>query len=201
MPRLLLNRATGALLTYPRQDDEPVVGLDRTAAYVVEIIREPEPTDYNPHTHIPAPLEPVVDITDPDSADVNGTATYGWGLVPIVPPTPAPDWSGFQAELLQSTSFAAARIGARQALELELPTSEGVRQQRLLRANTALSALDAAVLGAASDQAPFIRAWLNLRQASLVSPEVAAGMAQIATACRLPPDLIRSLGAPDSSFG
>jgi len=201
MPRLLLDRASGDLLRYPREDSEPVAGLDRDAAYVVVVVREPEPTDYNPATHFPAPLEPVVDITDPDSADVNGTATYGWGLVPIVPPPPAPDWPTFQAELLQSASFAAARIGARRALELELPTSEGIRQQRLLRASTALSAIDATVLGAASDQAPFVRAWLNLRQANLVSPEVAAGMAQIATACHLPPDLIRSLGAPDSSFG
>lgn len=197
MPRLLLNRATGALSPYPRADDAPVVGLDRDAAYVVEIVREPEPTDYDPATHFAAPLEPVVDIIFPGSDDVNGTATYGWELVPIVPPPPAPDWPGFQAELLQSAPFAAARIGARQALELELPTSEGIRQQRLLRASTALSALDAAVLGAASDHAPFVRAWLNLRQANLVSPEVAAGMAQIATACHLPPDLVRSVGAPD----
>jgi hypothetical protein len=201
MTRLLFDRNTGALLPYPRQDDEPVVGLDRTAAYVVEVVREPEPDEYDPTTHYLQPLEPVIDITFPDSDDVNGTATYGWELVPIVTPTPAPDWAGFQAELLQSANFAAARIGARQALEFELPTSEGVRQQRLLRASTALSALDAAVLGAASDQAPFIRAWLNLRQANLVSPEVAAGMAQIASAYHLPPGLIRSLGAPDLSPG
>jgi hypothetical protein len=174
-----------------------VVGLDRTTAYVLKVVREPEP-EYDPTTHYLQPLEPVVSITDPDSDDVNGTATYGWELVPIVPSPPAPDWPRFQAELLQSAPFAAARIGAQQALGLELPTSEGVRQQRLLRASTALSALDAAVLGAASDQAPFIRAWLNLRQASLVSPEVAAGMAQLATACHLPPDLIRSLGAPEN---
>jgi hypothetical protein len=200
MTRLLFDRATGALLRYNREDSEPVVGLDRNETYVVEVIREPEP-EYDSATHYLQPLEPVIWISDPDSYDVNGTATYRWELVPIVPPPPTPNWPGFQAELLQSASFAAARIGARQALELELPKSEGVRQQRLLRASTALSAIDAAVLGAATDQNPFIRAWLNLRQAHLVSPEVAAGMAQIATAYHLPPDLIRSLGAPDSSFG
>jgi hypothetical protein len=197
MTRLLLDRYTGQLFPYPREDDEPVIGLDPPIPYVLEVVREPEP-EYDSATHYLQPLQPVIAITNPDSDDVNGTATYGWELVPIVPPPPAPDWPGFQAELLQSASFAAARIGARQALELELPTAEGVRQQRLLRASTALSALDAAVLGAASDQSPFIRAWLNLRKADLVSPDVAAGMAQIATAYHLPSDLIRSLGAPEA---
>ena len=112
---------------------------------------------------------------------------------------PAPDWPGFQTQLLQSEAFAAARIGARQILEAELPTAEGVRQQRLLRAATALSDIGAVVLAAASQNDPglFIGAWLILRQANLVSPEIAAGMAQIATAYHLPPELIRSLGAPD----
>jgi hypothetical protein len=41
MLRLLLNRATGALTPYPRQDNEPVVVLDHDAAHVVEVIREP----------------------------------------------------------------------------------------------------------------------------------------------------------------
>ena len=112
---------------------------------------------------------------------------------------PLPDWNGFQAELLQSATFAAARIGARQILDAELPTANGVRLQRLLRAATALSDIGAVVLAAASqnDAALFIGAWLILRQANLVSPEVAAGMAQLATAYHLPDDLIRALGAPE----
>jgi hypothetical protein len=111
----------------------------------------------------------------------------------------APDWPGFQTQLLQSEAFAAARIGARQILEDELPTAEGVRRQRLLRAATALSDIGAVVLAAASqnDSSLFIGAWLILRQANLVSPEVAAGMAQIATAYHLPSELILSLGVPD----
>jgi hypothetical protein len=109
------------------------------------------------------------------------------------------DWQGFQSELLQSAEFAAARIQARQILESELPTAEGVRQQRLLKASTVLSDIGAVVLAAASQNDPslFIGAWLILRQASLISPEVAAGMAQIATAYQLPSNLIRALGAPE----
>jgi hypothetical protein len=99
MTRLLLDRTTNQLRPYPRQDDEPVAGLDRDAAYVVEVVREPEPDEYNPATHYPQPLEPVVAITDPDSDDVNGTATYGWELVPIVPPTPPPNWTAYREGL------------------------------------------------------------------------------------------------------
>jgi hypothetical protein len=40
-------------------------------------------------------------------------------------------------------------------------------------------------------------AWISLRQADLVDPEVATGMAQLAAGYNLPQDLIRSLGAPD----
>ena len=114
------------------------------------------------------------------------------------PPPPAADWVGFQTELLQSATFSAARIQARQIIESELSTAEGVRQQRLLRAATALSDIGAVVLAAASQQNPslFIGAWMILRQAHLVSPEVATGMMQIATAYNLPPNLIQSLGAP-----
>lgn len=200
MPRLLLNRATGALLPYPRQDNEPVAGLDRNAYQVVEVVREPAPTDYDPATHSLQPLEPVISITDPDSGDCHGTVIYGWELIELVPPMPASDWRSFQAQLLQSDSFAAALIGAQQILESELPTAEGVRLQRLLRASIALSNIGALVLAASAQNDPtlFIGAWLVLRQANLVSPGVATGMAQLATACHLPLDLIRSLGAPDN---
>jgi hypothetical protein len=109
------------------------------------------------------------------------------------------NWQGFQTALLQSAEFAAARLLAQQILESELPAAEGVRQQRLLKASTVLADIGAIVLAAGERNDPnlFIRAWLILRQADLVSPEVAAGMAQIATACNLPADLIDSLGAPE----
>jgi len=117
---------------------------------------------------------------------------------------PEPDWPGFLAALLQSAMFGAAQIGAHQILQAELPTATGVRQERLLRASTALVSLPAVLLAAASpggDPNLFMGAWLILRQASLVSPEVAAGMTQLATAFHLPGDMIRSLGAPNQSPG
>jgi hypothetical protein len=119
-----------------------------------------------------------------------------WALL-VVPPPPPPDWPGFLAALLQSATFGAAQIGAQQILHDELPTAEGIRQERLLRASTALASLPAVLLAAAQSGDPglFIGAWLSLRQAALVAPDVAAAMAQLATAYNLPADLIRSLGA------
>jgi hypothetical protein len=109
------------------------------------------------------------------------------------------DWQGFQTALLQSAEFAAARIQAQQIIQSELRTAEGTRQQRLLRAATALNDIGAIVLAAGEQNNPtmFIGAWLILRQANLVSVDVATGMEQIAIACNLPADLIDSLGAPD----
>jgi hypothetical protein len=107
-----------------------------------------------------------------------------------------PNWTGFQVELLQSAAFSAARIEARQILDSELPRAENVKRDRLLRAATVISDLGAVVLATASQQDPtlLIGAWLILRQADLVSPDVAGGMAQIATAYHLPPQLIRAFG-------
>ena len=176
------------------------MGLDRNAAYVVEVVRELEP-EYDLATHFLKPLNPVITITNPDSDDVNGTVTYGWELVallPIVPPPPMPDWPGFLAALLQSSSFAAAQIQARQVIDTELPTATGVRLERLLVAWTSLNVLSGVLLKAESgDSSLFVGAWLKLRQAQLVSPDIATAMTELATAYNLPEDLIRSLGAPD----
>lgn len=111
MNRFLLDRTTSELLPYPRQDDEAVIGLDRTAAYVVEATREPEP-EYDPSTHYLQPLEPVVSITDPDSDDVNGTVTYGWELVEIPPPPPSTDWEQFRQAIITENGYVAAHCAA-----------------------------------------------------------------------------------------
>jgi hypothetical protein len=150
-----------------------------------------------------APYDPATEISKSCAPYLLAGRVFNTIAAPIPqpppPPPPAPDWAGFQTELLQSATFAAARIQARAVLESELPTAEGVRQQRLLRAATALSDIGAVVLAAASQNNPtlFVGAWLILRQANLVSSEVAIGMTQIATAYHLPEDLIRSLGAPE----
>ena len=120
-----------------------------------------------------------------------------WALL-VVPPPPPPDWPGFLAALLQSSNFAAAQIGARYAIDTELPTATGVRLDRLLMAWTSLNVLSGVLLKAESgDSSLFIGAWLRLRQAQLVSTDIATAMTELAAAHNLPADLIRSLGAPD----
>jgi hypothetical protein len=113
MNYFLLTRATNVLIAWPRDDSEPVIGLDRNAYHVVEAIQEPEPTGFNPATHQAQPLEPVVSITDVD-ADVNGTVTYGWEVVELPPgPEPGPDWPGFRDSILTENGYLAAMARAR----------------------------------------------------------------------------------------
>jgi hypothetical protein len=113
MNYFLLTRASNVLTAWPRDDSEPVIGLDRNAYHVVEAIQEPEPTGFNPATHQAQPLEPVVSITDVD-ADVNGTVTYGWEVVELPPgPEPRPDWPGFRQAILTENGYLAAMARAR----------------------------------------------------------------------------------------
>jgi len=175
MTRLLLDRATSQLLPYPRQDKEPVAGLDRDAAYVVEVIREPEP-EYDSATHYLQPLEPVVSITDPDSDDVNGSATYGWELVAIPEPAPMPDWGRFKRIALGSDTLKSIAIAA-------YPTEP-----------IAAGALSASLYEAEKGNiADFAGAWKLVCLAANVTPEVVAGFVSVAEACNLPADFVAAL--------
>jgi hypothetical protein len=176
MTRLLLNRATSQLIPYPRQDDEPVAGLDRNAAYVVQVVRDAEP-EYDPTTHYLQPLEPVVSITDPDSDDVNGTATYDWELVAIVPPPPAPDWARFKAVAMGSDTLNAILATAYQTV----PVAAGALAPALMRCE-------------AGGVADFATAWSMCCTAANVPSEVIAGFVGVATACHLPEEFVAALG-------
>ena len=175
MTRLLLDRTTNQLLPYPRQDDEPVAGLDRDAAYVVEVIRESEP-EYDPTTHYLQPLEPVVAITDPDSDDVNGSATYGFALVALPEPVPVPDWGRFKRIAMASDTLNSILAGAYGVA----PVAAGALAPALLQAET----------GAVSD---FAAAWAAIVKAVAVPPEVVAGFVGVAEACNLPAEFITAL--------
>lgn len=98
MTRLLYNPATAQLLPYPRQDDEPVIGLD-PALVVLELIQL-DPPSYDPATHRLEPTE-AIDLQA-------GTVTRGWQVVPIAPAPPAPDWERFRSQLQTDNGFPAA---------------------------------------------------------------------------------------------
>jgi hypothetical protein len=83
------------LVSYPRYDDEPVVGLD-SRYVIVDLVRDPEPA-YNP---IEEYLVPTTAI------DLNAlTYTYGWSVETL--PPPGPDYQGFYSALLISACYQA----------------------------------------------------------------------------------------------
>ena len=84
------------LVSYPRYDDEPVVGLDTNRYATVSLVREPQP-EYDP---IEEYLVPTTAL-DLDAL----TYTYDW-LVQTLPP-PGPDYQGFYSALLVSACYQA----------------------------------------------------------------------------------------------
>jgi hypothetical protein len=116
------------------------------------------------------------------------------------PPTdPEPDWGGFLQQLLQSPMLGAAQLGAEAIIGAELPTADANRTEQLLRAVNALTSLTSGLAVASlpsGDSGLFVGAWLLLREASLVAPEIASAMTQLAVSYHIPQSLIDSLGAP-----
>lgn len=105
MTRLLYSPTTAQLLPYPRQDDEPVVGLD--PAWLVLTLTQLDPPSYNPATHRLDPTE-AIDLEA-------GTVTRRWQLVPLAPAPPAPDWAEFRQALQTENGFPTAWLTAFQA--------------------------------------------------------------------------------------
>ena len=84
------------LVSYPRNDDEPVVGLDTNRYATVSLVREPKPV-----------YDPIKEYLVPTTAigfDAL-TYTYGWLAEPL--PPPGPDYQGFYAALLISACYQA----------------------------------------------------------------------------------------------
>jgi hypothetical protein len=84
------------LVSYPRNDDKPVVGLDTSRYATVSLVREPEP-EYDPSKEYLVPTTAI----DLDAL----TYTYGW-LAEPQPPL-GPDYQGFYSALLISACYQA----------------------------------------------------------------------------------------------
>ena len=96
MERLYWDNTNERVLPYPRWDGGPVEGPIPEDHFVLEVIREPEPT-YNP---IEEYLIPTAAL-DLDAL----TYTYGWS-VQTLPPS-GPDYQGFYSALLVSACYQA----------------------------------------------------------------------------------------------
>lgn len=183
MPRQLLHRPTNQLKPYPRPDDNPIVNLDRAVYYVLEIVREPQPI-IDPETHTATSAAPVIDVTDPDADDLNGTVTYGWIVAPIeppIPPPPAADWLGFARWLYQFSPMAEAM--------------EAARASRDPQGEPATTGLPAAMEEARLRQnyVAFALSWGQFLGASQMPAERIVEIAAKAEACHLPIEFVAAL--------
>jgi hypothetical protein len=119
---------------------------------------------------------------------------------PPPPAPPSPDWPGFLTAIQSSPDLAAALRGAKLIVNNEVDTATGERKSRLLLAYMALESLSTVLLASRDPESGpelFRGAWIRLRRAELVSPEVSIAMTQLATFYNLPENLIRSLNAPE----
>lgn len=177
--RHLQDRATGAIVPYPRQDDLPVVGLDHAAYHVLQEVREPQPT--TTATQQISPADPVITITDPDSTDLNGTIRYGWTVAAIPVAPPAADWLGFAGWLYQFPPIAAGMDAARLSTD---PQGEP--------ATTGLpTALDEARLR--QNYPAFSLTWGLFLLASGMAPEAIGAIVAKALECNLPAEFVAAL--------
>lgn len=94
----LYDTETSNVVSYPRDDEEPVAQLD--PRYVVlRVVREPQP-DYDPAVQYARQTRTV----DLDA----GEWRWGWELIDLpAPPPPSPDYVGFYRALLGSQVYAA----------------------------------------------------------------------------------------------
>jgi hypothetical protein len=172
MARILYDTTTSALVSYPRDDDNPVIGLDPRYLEMA-LIQEPQPI-YDSGAEQIVPTEAI----DTDALVV----TRGWNVLPLPPPAPVPDWTTFKNTALNSSS-----------LNLVLTAAYGVVP---VAAGALAPALLAAEQGRVSD---FASSWSAICAAVSVDPQVIAGFTDVASSCNLPLDFIEALNPSNSS--
>ena len=182
--RQLYRISDQALLPYPRPDDEPVLGLDRTVYRVVAVVQLPAPP-YDPTAEQLTSTEAYAWLPDgPDPTGLDGTLTRGWAVLPLdppPPPEPAADWLGFAGWLFGYPPMADAMETARASRDPQgEPATTGIP-----------AAMDEARLR--SNYVPFALSWgLFLAASGLPAAEVAAIVAR-AQECHLPAQFVAAL--------
>lgn len=179
MTRVLFRVSDGAQLPYPRQDDEPVVGLDHSILKVLQVIQQPPPDPGD--GQVLHPTESIEWLPTTDPTGIDGTLTRGWELVPAPPPPVVPDWDGFARWLYQFPAIAAAMATARTSTS---PQGE-----------PATTGLPALLIDARDHQgyAAFAGGWGQFLLASSMAPADLAAIVAKATACNLPAEFIAAL--------
>ena len=164
----LYDTETGNIVSYPRDDEEPVAQLD--PRYVVlRIIREDRP-EYDKATHY---------VRETRTVDLEaGEWRWGWELLERPVPPPVADWTRFKATVMANP-------------QVNLALSGGLGQ-----VPAAAISLPATVLASAAggDVRDFRSAWLSLRRAGLISVELLAEVRLLAVDCNLPEEFVAALG-------
>jgi hypothetical protein len=160
----LWDSVTEQVLSYPRNDDEPVVALDPRYK-VLRIVREPKPDAPEGFT-----------VWQRLTVDLDALEwRHGWEL--IEPAPPMPDYRGFYAALLDSVTYQVA---------IQMPaTAELARALAVF-----VSAIQDAMAGRVNRGAMQAAIWLLLGQMSLTD-ECVAELAELMAAYHL--DLIYTL--------
>lgn len=166
MTRLLYNHSNAQLLPYPRQDDQPVIGLDPTLVALTLI--EQAPPSYDPATHRLEPTE-AIDLQA-------GTVTRGWRAVPLPPAPPAPNWMQFY-EVISTNPDVNTMLGHVLAAAPALYGGLIVGLSRVSDGDTQL----------------FLAAWSGVRALMPLQAEFVASLQAVATTHHLPPDFIEAL--------
>lgn len=184
MARLLYDNAAEATRPYPRQDDEPVLGLDRDRYRVLAVVDLPQP-DHDPATETVTPTETIVWDSPSDGCD--GTLTRGWRIDPIEPPPPpqpAADWARFRDEVLNSKELLQVLGEATQHPDGEVRARASMLVPLYL-------------LAEGNGVAPFRDTWRHLVTALPVPAEIVEGAITAATNCNLPEEFIQALQPED----
>lgn len=164
----LLDTETGKVQSYPRHDEEPVVGLD-SRYEVLRIVREAKP-EHDPATH---------SLSETRTIDREaGEWRWGWAVEPLPPVPPAPDWRTFKRTLLAH------------------PQVNQLLGGSLSQAPAAGISLPATLLTAAGggDVDDFRGAWVALRRQGLVSIELMQEVRGLAISLHLPEAFVAALG-------
>jgi hypothetical protein len=138
------------VISYPRNDDEPVVALDPRYR-VLRIVKEAQPDAPEGFT---VRQRLIVDLNSLEWR-------HGWELIELPPPAPpTPDYVGFYAALLDSATYQAV---------IQMPaTAELARALAVF-----VSAIQDAMAGRVNPIAMQGAIWLLLRQVSLADGHVA----------------------------
>jgi hypothetical protein len=168
--KYLYTLPSGPLRPYPRQDDQPVVGLDTTAFAVLLVQQDPEP-EYNSDTEYLAPHETIT-LGEPE-----GVLRRTWQVLPIPPAPEQAHWVEFGQAVLASAELGQLYEAAPRLL------AHGLTAGLLQAVNQ-------------TDSRPFAAAWGMARGLGLISDELLAGVLSMAAGFDLPTEFTAALTVP-----